>query len=86
VITGLKISLGWASDSLTLPWLTVQTLVRCCLVLRRTTRKDSRSKKTHFGTEVGNCLRTIDRERLTFLAQCDGAHAKRTNQSQSFRL
>ena len=24
-------------------------------------------QKTHFGTEVGDCERTIDRERLTFL-------------------
>ena len=42
-------------------------------------------QKAHLGTEIGDGLRTIDRERLTFLAQCDGAHAQGTNQSQGFR-
>ena len=41
-------------------------------------------QKAHFGTEIGNCLRTVDGERLTFLPQCDGAHAQGTNQSKGF--
>ena len=43
-------------------------------------------EKAHFGTEIGDRKRTIDRERLTLLAQCDGAHPKRANQPQSFKL
>jgi hypothetical protein len=41
--------------------------------------QDFAIQKAHFGTEIVNCLMTIDRERLTLLLQCDGAHAKRAN-------
>jgi hypothetical protein len=43
-VTGLKISLGWARDSLTVPWLTVAILIKCCLASKITTRSDSRSR------------------------------------------
>ena len=36
-------------------------------------------EKAHFGAEIGNCLWTVDRERLTL-------HAKRANEPQRFRL
>ena len=37
---------SWMSQRLmTLPWLTVQTLIKCCFAFRRTTRSHSRSKK-----------------------------------------
>src|SRR5262249_50788216 len=36
-------------------------------------------EKTHFGTEISNCLRTIDRERLALLPQGDSAHSKGAN-------
>ena len=43
-------------------------------------------EKPHFGTEIGNCLGTIDRERLTFFPQRDGAHPKGANEPQRLRL
>ena len=43
-------------------------------------------EKAHFAAEIGNCKRAVDRERLTLLAQCDGAHPKRTNEAQRLRL
>jgi hypothetical protein len=39
-------------------------------------------EKTHFGTELGNCLGTVDGERLTLLPQRYGAHPERANQSK----
>jgi hypothetical protein len=39
-------------------------------------------QKTHLGTEPGNCLGTVDGERLTLLAQRHGAHAQRTSQAE----
>jgi hypothetical protein len=42
-------------------------------------------EKAHLGTEVGDRQRTIDCERLTFLPERNGTHAKGTNKSQGFR-
>jgi hypothetical protein len=36
-------------------------------------------QKAHLGTEIGNCLGTVDGERLTLLPQRHGAHAQGTN-------
>jgi len=41
----LKHFTGMGESSFTLPWLTVATLINCCLVFRSTTRSYSRSRK-----------------------------------------
>ena len=38
-------------------------------------------EEAHFGAKVCDCDRAIDRERLTFLPKCHGAHTKRTDES-----
>ena len=57
MITGLKISRGWAGASLSVPWLTVDQM------LFRIEKDDSERfmiEKAHFGTEIGDCGRTVD--------------------------
>jgi hypothetical protein len=42
-------------------------------------------EKAHFGTEIGDRQKAMDRERLTLLPQRHGTHPERADEPQRFR-
>jgi hypothetical protein len=49
------------------------------LSIQKNDSKPFTIQKAHLGTEIGDCLRTVDGEGLTLLPQCYGAHTQGAN-------